>query len=80
MKFVEISENMKVYPGEYVLHVPTQKVVLCGAFMRNRNLIRALGNGKTFVDKIQAFKKIEMQKKDRVKKKRGCGCKGKSTK
>ena len=81
MTFVEISDDMKVSPGEYILHVPTQQVVLCGAFMRKKNQIKVLGSGKSFVDAISSFKKIQMNPKENSKrsksKKGGCGCKGK---
>ena len=37
MNFAEISEEAKVFPGEYLLHSPTNQVVLCGAFNRKEN-------------------------------------------
>jgi hypothetical protein len=43
VKFKEITEEVKVLPGEYILHTPTNQVVLCGAFDRKNNKIRALG-------------------------------------
>lgn len=75
MKFSEIEENHKVYPGEYILHVPTNQVVLCGAFSREDGKIRVLARGKMFSDKIVNFKKINLSQKERseTKKKRRCG-------
>ena len=35
MNFVDILEDTKVTPGEYILHTPTNQVVLCGAFSRD---------------------------------------------
>ena len=48
MKFVDIAEESKVFPGEYVLYEPTNTIVLCGAFIREENIIKALGNGRYF--------------------------------
>jgi hypothetical protein len=63
MKFVEIAEDSKVNPGEYVLYEPTNTIVLCGAFIRDENTIKALGNGRYFSDSIDKFKKIELTQK-----------------
>lgn len=65
MKFKEITEEVKVFPGEYILHTPTNQVVLCGAFDRESNKIRALASGKMITDTISNFKKIQMDKKER---------------
>jgi len=77
MNFVEIKEDTKVYPGEYLLYEPTQTIVLCGAFNRESNMIRAYGNGKYVEDKIKTFKKIEVtrkQQKEQYKSRcKGCG-------
>ena len=77
MNFVEIKEDTKVYPGEYLLYEPTQTIVLCGAFNRESNMIRGYGNGKYIEDKIPTFKKIEVtrqQNKEHYKSHcKGCG-------
>jgi len=77
MNFVEIKEDGKVFPGEYLLYEPTQTIVLCGAFNRDSNMIRAYGNGKYVEDKIKTFKKIEVtrkQQKEQYKSRcKGCG-------
>jgi len=77
MNFVEIKEDGKVFPGEYLLYEPTQTIVLCGAFNRESNMIRAYGNGKYVEDKIKTFKKIEVtrkQQKEHYKSRcKGCG-------
>jgi hypothetical protein len=75
MKFVEIKEGVKVTPGEYILHAPSNQIVLCGAFNRQDNKIKALAKGKMFTDSISNFKKISMTSKERQesKKSRGCG-------
>jgi hypothetical protein len=56
MKFVEITEEQKAFPGEFLLHEPTNSIVMCGAFMGDK--IRALNNGKLFEDVKRNFKKI----------------------
>jgi len=77
MNFVEIKQDGKVFPGEYLLYEPTQTIVLCGAFNRESNMIRAYGNGKYIEDKIKTFKKIEVtrkQQKEQYKSRcKGCG-------
>jgi len=80
MDFAEISEETKVFPGEYLLHAPTNQIVVCGAFNRCENFIRAFGNGKYVEDVIHQFKKIELTRTERKKarKTKRCGkCKGK---
>ena len=79
MNFTEIEDSSKVFPGEYLLYSPTQSVVLCGAFNREQDFIRAYGNGKYIEDKIVNFKKIELERKEQKqlsKNKRCGGCKG----
>ncbi len=78
MKFIEIKEDCKVYPGEYLLYEPTQTIVLCGAFNRGDNMIRAYGNGKYVEDKINTFKKIEITRAEQKQQYRSrCkGCRG----
>ena len=77
MNFVEIKKEAKVFPGEYLLYSPTQQVVLCGAFNRKENYIRAFGSGRYVEDTIENFKKIELDTQSRqdMKAKRG-RCKG----
>lgn len=65
MEFVNITEDIKASPGEYIFHVPTKQIVLCGAFNRVDNTIRVMSNGKLFSDKIQNFQKIKLNKSDR---------------
>tara|TARA_Y100000592_G_C5246643_1_gene210867 strand:- start:69 stop:305 length:237 start_codon:yes stop_codon:yes gene_type:complete len=77
MKFVNIEDDSKVYPGEYLLYEPRQIIVLCGAFNRSNDVIRAYGQGKYIEDKINAFKKIEISTKQHKQHYRsrckGCG-------
>jgi hypothetical protein len=77
VQFDEIAETQKVTPGEYVLHEPTKQIVMCGAFNREKDFIRAIGMGRSLEDKISNFKKIrlteEEQQDRRVSKCKGCG-------
>jgi N-acetylneuraminic acid mutarotase len=74
MKFIEITNTAKVFPGEYILHVPSNQVVLCGAFSREANNIRVLARGKMFSDKIDNFKKINMSREERTESKKTRRC------
>lgn len=76
MKFYEIEEGVKVFPGEYILHEPTKQVVLCGSFNRPGNLIRVLANGKMFTDQIKNFRKIQVGAQERREAKKKSKCKG----
>ena len=60
MKFREIEETDTVHPGEYLLHTPTQQIVMCGAFMRDLDKIKVLANGKLLEDSIKSFQKINL--------------------
>ncbi len=75
MKFQEISEDLKVHPGEYVLHQPSQQIVLVGAFKKKEGLIKVLARGKLMEDKIENFKKIRLSREE-IKEKRLSRCKG----
>tara|TARA_R100000234_G_scaffold109917_1_gene82055 strand:+ start:1254 stop:1490 length:237 start_codon:yes stop_codon:yes gene_type:complete len=75
MEFYKITEDIKAYPGEYIYHVPTKQIVLCGSFNREQNCIRVLSRGRLFTDKIQNFQKI-MVKQREAKKYKTSGCKG----
>ena len=68
MKFQEIKDNSKVFPGEYLLHKPSQQIVLCGAFKKREGTIKALANGKLMEDKIENFRKIQLNKKEQQQK------------
>ena len=46
MEFTPINKESKIYPGEYLLHSPSRQIVICGAFKKNENLIKVLGNGE----------------------------------
>jgi hypothetical protein len=73
MELYEITEELKVSPGEYVMHMPTKSVVLCGSFTRLHNKIRALGQHGMFEDQIDNFKKIKLDDDER-RERRSPGC------
>ena len=77
MEFQKIKEETKVYPGEYLLHKPTNNIVLCGAFKRDMGTIRCIAGSKLFEDKIENFRKIKLNKKEQkertVSRCKGCG-------
>jgi hypothetical protein len=78
MEFYTIEKSDKVYPGEYLLHLPSKQVVVCGAYKPNDGSIRALVSGRLLEDKIENFHKIKLEpteRKPRPKRKCG-GCKG----
>ena len=78
MEFQEISDDLKVHPGEYILHKPSQQIVLCGAFKKKEGTIKVLANGRLMEDKIENFQKINLNSKERRKKviSRCKGCRG----
>lgn len=75
MKVREIKEEDKVTPGEYLLHVPTQQIVVCGAYLKQENKIKVLANGKLMTDKVSSFRKIVLNSQQR-RARRTLGCKG----
>jgi hypothetical protein len=75
MKFDEINEDSKVYPGEYLLHEPTMEIVICGAFNWEQDMIRCLSRGKLLEDKVSTFKKIRLTAKEN-KARKHTKCKG----
>lgn len=75
MKFYDIVEEAKVHPGEYLLYKPRMEIVLCGAYMPEKNAIKALCRGSVIEDKIQNFQKIKLNKKE-MKQRAATRCKG----
>ena len=77
MKFIEITEELKASPGEYIYHEPTRQVGLCGSFNRTQNQVKVLAQGRLFTDKIENFKKIQLdsigKKPPRMRRCKGCG-------
>ena len=74
MDFINIDDNSKVYPGEYLLHITSKQVVVCGAFIKSENKIKALKNGQLITEDIKNFQKINLSQKERRDRKyRSCG-------
>jgi hypothetical protein len=75
MEFYEIGENDVAYPGEYVLHVPSRSIALCGAFNREADTLRVMINGRLVEDAIKNFQKIKVKPKEWKSSTGGCaGC------
>ena len=66
MEFYDITEDDIPHPGEYILYVPSQSIVLCGAYMGDR--IKVLYNGRVLEDKVENFKKIKIGMKEKKQK------------
>jgi hypothetical protein len=79
MEFEIIDEGMIVHPGEYILHKPSNQIVLCGAFKRKDGKIKVLARGRLMEDNIENFQKIKLSKEERKQRsqKRCRGCKKK---
>jgi len=75
MKFYDIGESDMVVPGEFLLYVPKQAIVICGAY--DGTIIKALNDGKVFKDKVANFKKITLpadaKKRKYISTCKGCG-------
>jgi hypothetical protein len=67
VKFADIKESDKVFPGEYILHTPTNQIVLCGSFSRENNKVRVMFRGRVKEDVIENFQKIILNKASRQK-------------
>ena len=65
MKFHEIPENTQIPAGEYLLHMPSNAVVVCGRHRTAESKIQAMTNGQVFEDEISNFKRISLTKKER---------------
>tara|TARA_R110000824_G_scaffold70902_5_gene181783 strand:+ start:1502 stop:1738 length:237 start_codon:yes stop_codon:yes gene_type:complete len=77
MKFYEITDDVRVYPGEYLLYTPRMEIVLCGAYMPSKNKIKVMARGQMIEDRIENFQKIRLtsdeKKKQASSKCKGCG-------
>lgn len=77
MKFYDITEDVRVYPGEYLLYKPRMEIVLCGAYMPSKNKIKVMARGQMIEDKIDNFQKIKLnageRKESSLSKCKGCG-------
>tara|TARA_R110000824_G_scaffold52615_10_gene145848 strand:+ start:695 stop:931 length:237 start_codon:yes stop_codon:yes gene_type:complete len=75
MKFYDIEEDHRVYPGEYLLYKPKMAVVLCGAFLRSENKVKAMLDGRLFEAPITDFQKISLTGREHRERKMS-RCKG----
>tara|TARA_R110000824_G_scaffold92217_4_gene223873 strand:+ start:6902 stop:7144 length:243 start_codon:yes stop_codon:yes gene_type:complete len=75
MELYNIEDGLKAHPGEYLFHIPSRQMVVCGAFKPHDGVIKALANGRLIEDKIHNFQKVKLSAKERKKSlsKRPCG-------
>jgi hypothetical protein len=75
MEFEEIKNDIKAYPGEFLLYKPTNQIVVCGAFKVKEGTIKAMSNGQLIEDKIHNFRKIQVRRAEwkKNKSRRSCG-------
>ena len=74
MEFEIIDEEATVYPGEYILHKPSNQIVLCGAFKKSEGKIKVMANGRLMEDNIENFQKIRLSEEERKgRSRRKCG-------
>ena len=77
MEFSKIKEESTIHPGEYLLHKPTNKIVVCGAFKREEGTIRYLAGTVLGKDEIANFRRIHLSQPERkmraVSRCKGCG-------
>ena len=80
MEFYEIEKTAKEVPGEYILHTPSEAIVIVVTFSRDDNKIKAMKTGRLFEDAIENFKKIKLSTQEkRERRVRRCGgCKKKT--
>jgi len=65
VKFHEIAENSQIPAGEYLLHIPSNIVVVCGKHRQAESKIQAMTSGQVFEDEVSNFKRISLTKKER---------------
>ena len=75
MRLYDIDKKTAPQQGEYLFHIGTKQVVVCGKFNLEENFIQALGDGRIFKDSIENFKKIQLTR-DEHKTRMATRCKG----
>tara|TARA_R110002110_G_scaffold153901_1_gene347603 strand:+ start:247 stop:483 length:237 start_codon:yes stop_codon:yes gene_type:complete len=75
MEFYDIKDDLKVFPGEYLLYRPQQRIVLCGAYLKSQKKIKALSEGRMIIDKVENFQKIKLTSQEH-KNRAASRCKG----
>mgnify|MGYP003123934920 FL=1 len=76
MEFVDIAEGARVFPGEYLYHKPSKDIVVCGAYDKEKDVLKALYKGRLIRDEISNFQKIKLSRKEQKAKKSRGGCGG----
>lgn len=75
MKLHEIKENTRIPAGEYLLHIPSNAVVVCGNHRTEESMIQVMAAGEVFEDSVQNFNRISLTRKERKRNfvSKGCG-------
>ena len=75
MEYTDIKEGSKVFPGEYLYHIPSKDIVICGSYDSENDVLKALYRGRLIRDNIKNFQKIKLSKEEQKNKrtKRACG-------
>jgi|TARA_R110002012_G_scaffold95196_1_gene230206 hypothetical protein len=81
MEYVDIREDTKVTPGEYLYYKPSDDIVVCGSYDQKTGILKALFKGKLIKDNVGNFQKIKLsreeQKSRRAERKRCGSCRRK---
>jgi len=77
MKYLEITKDDELSGGEYLLHVPTNTIVICGQMNLEQGTIRVLSRHMR-EDSLENFRRIASEGgQQQPHHERGCGgCKG----
>jgi hypothetical protein len=77
MKLVDIQTTDDIFSGEYLYHAPSARMVLCGHMDSEAQTIKVMVAGRTMVDDVRNFKKMELSaeehRKQAVTRCKGCG-------
>jgi hypothetical protein len=75
MEYIDIKEDTRIFPGEYLYHKPSNDIVVCGAYDAENDVLKALYRGKLIKDNIDNFQKIKLSREEKKEKrtKKSCG-------
>lgn len=77
MKLIDIITTDDVFSGEYLYHSPSGLMVLCGHLDEENQTIKVLASGRTLVDHVTRFKKVQLTAEEHRKQATRCkGCGG----
>ncbi len=76
MQYNRINSDTEIYPGQYLYHKPSNQIVLCSVYYKDKRIIKAMANGHFIEDEIHYFRSITLDTSERKKKtapRRRCG-------